>query len=103
MKYLCILLLSVLSLNSSFANSEVIRNDKLEIYSETDEKLETTEATEITEITTESTTAPTRTCTISVYTELDNGTVIEGEVTIEGISLLECWGLHIYDWFSGDF
>lgn len=97
MKYLCIILLSLLSLNSSFANSEVIRKDNVEIYSEIDEKLETTKSTP------ESTATPERTCTISVYTELDNGTIIEGEVTIEGISLLKCWGLHIYDWFSGDF
>lgn len=43
------------------------------------------------------------TCTIKVNTEFDNGTRIEGTITITGISWLDCLKLKIYDLFSSDF
>jgi hypothetical protein len=38
-----------------------------------------------------------------VDTTLDNGTTIEGTVTIDGIKWYECWALKIKDFFSSDF
>lgn len=43
------------------------------------------------------------TCTIKVNTEFDNGTRIEGTITITGISWWDCLKLKVYDLFSDDF
>ena len=42
------------------------------------------------------------TCTIKVYTKLENGTLIEGTVTISGdeMNFLKCWGIKLFGLFS---
>ena len=44
-------------------------------------------------------------CKINVYTKLDNGTIIEGTVTIvaDGMNFLKCLGIKLYGLFSSDF
>lgn len=44
-------------------------------------------------------------CTINVYTELDNGTVIEGTVTItsEEMNWFKCQAIKFYGLFTSDY
>jgi len=44
-------------------------------------------------------------CKINIYTKLDNGTVIEGSITIiaDEMNFLKCWGIKLYGLFSSDF
>jgi hypothetical protein len=44
-------------------------------------------------------------CKINIYTKLDNGTVIEGTITIiaDEMNFLKCWGFKLYGLFSSDF
>lgn len=44
-------------------------------------------------------------CTINISIELEDGTIIEGVVTISGdeMNFLKCIAIKIYDFFSSDF
>lgn len=96
MKSIFIVFLSIFSITSSFANSEVINSteiENIEINSELDDE------PALTEFPMETLIPPMATCTVNIDIELDNGTTIVGEITIEGISRIKCLALRIGVWW----